>query len=146
LRIRRNFPCNLTFFSNPKLRIGDGMRVAWIIGLAGLSIGVAVAHPGTIRNLMQAIYPTDPALRRALDQCALEDSGFNRLDPEARNACYRWLLPTIEPEAAGTRHPTPPANFVDLWRAAGWGHISGNDVRGQQQTERRDHPVAPVAR
>jgi hypothetical protein len=118
-----------------------------MIGLAGLSIGIAAAQPGAIRNLIQAIHPTDPALRRALDQCALEDSSFNRLDPKAREACYRWLLPTIEPEAAGDRHSSPPANFVDLWRAAGWGHIAaGNDVRTEQQGERHDHPVAPAAR
>jgi hypothetical protein len=142
----RNSPFNLTFTADSGIRIEDGMRVAWIVGLAGLSIGIAAAHPAAIRNLLEAMHPTDPALRRALDQCALEDSSFNRLDPEAREACYRWLLPTIEPEAAGTRLPVPPANFVDLWRAAGWGHISPNDVRAEQQTDRHDHPVAPAAR
>lgn len=122
------------------------MKVAWIIGLAFLSIGVAAANPGGIRNLIQGVYPAEPALRRALDQCALQDSSFNRLDPKAREACYRSLLPTIEPEAAGVHLPTPPANFVDLWRAAGWGHISVNDIRTEQQNERYNQPAAPLAR
>lgn len=122
------------------------MRVAWIIGLAGLSIGVAAAQPGAIRELIRAIYPAEPALRRALDQCGLQDPTFNRLDPKARQACYRQLLPTIEPEAAGAQLPRPPANFVDLWRAAGWGHAAGNDVRSEQQTDRYNHPSAPPSR
>jgi hypothetical protein len=122
------------------------MRIAWIIGLAGLSIGVAAAHPAAIRNLIHAIYPPDPALRRALGQCFLENPKFDRFDPKAREACYRALLPTIEPEAAGARVPTPPANFVDLWRAAGYGHLSPNDVRAEQQTDRYNHPLPPPAR
>ncbi len=122
------------------------MRFAWIVGLAGLSIGVAVAQPGAIHDLMRAIYPPDPALRRALDQCFLQDPKFNRFDKTARDACYRSLLPTIEPEAAGTRVATPPPNFIDLWRAAGWGHTSQNDVRAEQQTDRYNHPAAPPAR
>ena len=124
------------------------MRAAWIVGLVGLSVGVAAAaaHPGAIRDLLHGIYPPEPALRRALDQCALQDSNFNRLDPKAREACYRSLLPTIEPEGAGAHVPTPPANFVDLWRAAGWGHILPNDIRAEQPTERYYQPAAPMAR
>jgi hypothetical protein len=112
------------------------MRAVWVVGLAGLSIGVAAANPGAIRNLMQSVYPAEPALRRALDQCFLQDRNFNRLDPKARESCYRALLPTIEPAAAGAHVPTPPPNFVDLWRAAGWGHTPQNDVRSEQQTDR----------
>lgn len=122
------------------------MRVAWIVGLAGLSIGVAAANPAAIRDLIRGVYPAEPALRRALDQCFLQDPHFDRLDSKAREACYRALLPTIEPAAAGAHVPTPPPNFVDLWRAAGWGHVSGNDVRAEQQTDRYNHPVAPPAR
>ena len=122
------------------------MRVLWIVGLAGLSIGVAAANPGAIRNLIQGVYPAEPALRRALDQCALQDPSFNRLDPKAREGCYRWLLPTIEPEPAGSSGPPPPPNFVDLWRAAGWGHISANDIRTEQPNVRYDNPSAPAAR
>ena len=123
------------------------MRVAWIVGLLGLSVGVAAAaaHPGAIRNLLHGIYPPESALRRALDQCGLRDPSFNRLDVKAREACYNSLLPTIEPEAAGAHLPMPPAHFVDLWRAAGYGHMSPNDVRSEQQTDRYNHPPVPAA-
>src|SRR5260370_843296 len=58
-------------------------------GIAGILVAVAIAGPGGVGAISQQIYPSDPALRRALDQCSLENRGFDRLDPAAREACYR---------------------------------------------------------
>ncbi len=116
------------------------MRLVWVVGLVGISVGIAMARPKAVWAIYQQVYPSNPAQRQALAECFLADNRFDRLDPSARAACYRHYLPAHEPiaeasdSAQGRR--TPPENFVDLWRAAGEGHMSQNDIRAEQQGER----------
>jgi len=88
--------------------------------------------------IYQQLYPSDPAQRRALDQCFLEDHRFDRFDPIARDACYRHNSPAHQTGAAAgpERGLAPPANFVDQWRAAGQGHLPKNDIRAEQRSGR----------
>jgi len=99
-----------------------------------------MARPAAVWAIYQEIYPSDPAQRRALDECFLEDSRFDRLDPAAREACYRHNSAALEPAAGASDSApgrrAPSENFVDRWRAAGQGHMSQNDIRAAQQNER----------
>jgi hypothetical protein len=116
------------------------MRLGWVVGLVGISVGVAMARPAAVWAIYQQICPSDPAQRRALAECFLEDNRFDRLDPVAREACYRHNSVALGP-AAGAADSAPgwrasSENFVDRWRAAGEGHMSQNDIRAVQHSER----------
>jgi len=124
------------------------MKAIILTILIALSCGVEAAHPHALVAMLQKIYPTDASRRQALDMCFMADHQFNRLDPAAREACYRRFaqnLPSGRSDGA-----TPPAatvqqaNFVDLWRAAGQGRLPQNDIRFQQQNDRFLHPFAGV--
>ena len=119
------------------------MRVVWVVGAIGLSIGVAMARPAAIWDTYRQLYPADPAERRALNECFTQDPSFNRLDQAARQACYRHSLATM-PNSAQARVAMPQGNFVDLWRAAGQGRLPQNDVRAEEQTDRLFH-AAPIS-
>jgi hypothetical protein len=106
------------------------MRIVLLAGLAGLVAAAAAgAQSSAVLTFYQRLYPSDAAQRQALDDCGALDSRFNRLDASERAACYR-------------RHSRYHAtgNFVDLWRAAGEGHLRQNDVRAEQQNARYVRP------
>jgi hypothetical protein len=114
------------------------MKLGWVAGLLGIAAVVTIARPDAVNALYQQIYPSDPAQRWALHQCAMVDPGFNRLDPAARDACYRQN-PAVyrSAAAAGVDRPAIAApNFVDQWREAGQGHLSKNDIRTEQRSVR----------
>ncbi len=80
-------------------------------------------------------YPKDPLKRQALEACFHANPGFNRLLAAERAGCYERLMraqaPTSLPNQGRQLH-IPAANFVDLWQAAGRGHLPQNDIRFQQ--------------
>ncbi len=86
-----------------------------------------------------AIFPGDPAKRQALDRCFIEDRQFDRFDAAARAACFKGHgveVGTVNsaPPSMRLAPPSPQANFVDLWKAAGQRQMHGNDIRAEQQT------------
>lgn len=107
------------------------MRLVWVVGLVGISLGVAIGRPAAVSAIHQQIYPSNPAQQRALDECFLEDNRFDRLYPIAREECYRHNSPDL---AQG--RPPATENFVDRWREAGEGHMSQNDIRAEQHNAR----------
>ena len=115
-----------------------------ISGLIAGAIGVALTHPNAVTNFYAEIYPTDPLKREALERCIQDDHNFNRLAAGERAGCYARVLPVEH--AAGYETPDQQiamrnANFVDLWRAAGRGHVPKNDIVLQQQEARLAHPA-----
>jgi hypothetical protein len=124
------------------------MKALWIIGFAGLGASIAAANPGAFRNLYEAAYPLDAAMRRALTDCFLSDFHFDRFDPAQRDTCYRHRLPTIEPEAAVPTGPLPPKdeNAVNLKQAASAGSMPQSDIRFEQRTEHYTHPNGTLGR
>ena len=111
------------------------MRLGWFAGLVGVASMVAIVRPDVVSALYQQLYPSDPEMRQALNECFTLDPQFNRLDPTARQACYRHMLPAAAADAAPSPRPAP-SNFVDLWRAAGQGHLPQNDIRAEEQSRR----------
>lgn len=114
------------------------MRYPWALGIVAISVGVAAQHPDSVKSFYQQLYPNDESKRQALDLCFLANPTFNRLDPEARDACYRQRL--IRPKAGATvttqmASAVGNVNFVDLWRASGQGHLSPDDIRFEQQNQ-----------
>ncbi len=91
--------------------------------------GVAAMHYQDIRSLYQAIYPTDPAKREALDLCFTQNHEFNRLDTVQRESCYRRALLPAAAAAGFVPAVQPVANPIDLQRASAAGHMPRNDVR-----------------
>jgi hypothetical protein len=117
------------------------MKSMWVVGLVGLSVGVGMVRPAELWGVYRQLYPADPAEQRALNECFTQDPNFNRLNPAAREACYRHNVPALAAEHAQTLRHLPTGNFVDLWRAAGQGHLPQNDVRAEQQNERFLNPT-----
>jgi len=107
------------------------MRLGWFATLVGVASVVVIIRPDAVGALYQQLYPSDPEMRQALNECFTLDPQFNRLDPAARQACYRHMLPSAADAAAP--HRPAPSNFVDLWRAASQGHLPQNDIRAEQQ-------------
>jgi hypothetical protein len=101
---------------------------------------IALVIPGlapVTTTIYRDAYPDDFQKRIALDQCSATDRDFSRFFAAERNACYQRLLatpPNGQTAATPTRAPMVASNFVDLWRAAGGGHLPANDVRAQAQT------------
>jgi hypothetical protein len=98
--------------------------------------GFAAINPGAVKAFYEDIYPSDPALRQALDICFMEDHKFNRLDASARDACYRHTLSTVGGASAptATGHQAS-VNLIDLQRAASEGSMPRNDARRLEQTQ-----------
>lgn len=111
------------------------MRLGWFAVLVGTVSLVAIVRPDAVGAIYQQLYPSDPEMRHALNECFTLDPQFNRLDPAARQACYRHMLPSAAQGAAAPHRPAP-SNFVDRWRAAGQGHLPQNDVRAEEQSRR----------
>lgn len=110
------------------------MRFAWGAALLAVTSAIVIARPDAVGALYQELYPSDAAKRRALDECFAIDPRFDRLDAPAREACYRRMLPSAA--AADRLRSGHGGNFVDLWRAAGLGHLPQNDIRFEQQNRR----------
>jgi hypothetical protein len=89
--------------------LGESMKpllVAIIIGIA--AAGGAMQSP-VVSGFVFDIYPQDPGRREALDLCIFADRNFNRLDPTARDACYRHAFATLastEPPVRTSRSPS----------------------------------------
>lgn len=111
------------------------MRLGWFAALVGVASLVVIIRPDAVSALYQQLYPSDPQMRQALNDCFTLDPQFNRLDPAARQTCYRQRLPAVANGAAAPHRPEP-SNFVDLWRAASEGHLPQNDIRAEQQVRR----------
>jgi hypothetical protein len=92
--------------------------VAALIGIA--AAGVAMQSP-VVSGFVADVYPQDPARQEALNLCILADRNFNRLDPAARDACYRHAF--AAPASLVPPLPTGRApNQVDLGRAGSRGN------------------------
>jgi len=112
------------------------MKLSWAFGLVALASTAAILRPDVVANFYRQVYPSDPAQRRALDQCAIENPSFDRLDSAEREACYRRGEMAYQAAAAGAPLLLPAApNFVDQWRAAGQGRLPQNDIRAEQRGE-----------
>ena len=111
------------------------MRLGWFAAFIGTASLVAIIRPDAVGALYQQLYPSDPEMRQALNECFTSDPQFNRLDPAARRACYRHMLPAAATRATAPDRPAA-SNFVDLWRAAGQGHLLQNDIRAEQESRR----------
>lgn len=114
------------------------MRFPWTLGIIALSVGVAAAHPEIAWKLYDQLYPGDEAKRQALDLCFMENRKFNRLDRDERESCYRQHLPSPSTPVSAAALVSPAlahANFVDLWRASGQGHLAKNDIRSEQRNQ-----------
>jgi hypothetical protein len=113
------------------------MKIILLAGLAGLAVAAAVGvQPSTVLAFYDQLYPSDPVQRQALDDCVALDPRFNRLDASERAACYRQSRIS----AAAAPAAAPAGNYVDLWRAAGQGHLRQDDVRAAQQNARYVRP------
>ena len=112
-----------------------------------MAASTAGSTPAAVWETLQQIYPRDPLQRQALDQCFMENHRFDRLERAQREACYRRNAAARS--AAG---PDPAArirangNFVDLWRAAGLGHLPRHDIRFEEQMARYYQPPAEAGR
>ena len=95
----------------------------------------AMMNPGVVKAFYEDLYPSDPAKRQALELCFMQDHLFNRVDPGAREACYRRMLPTLAGTSAAPAEDIAATNLVDLQRAAGAGNMPRNDIRRLEQNE-----------
>ena len=123
------------------------MRLFSAIGLIGLSVAgtYAAIHPREVIGFYRQAYPSDPARQQALDMCIRRDRMFNRADAAAREACYREeLAGTAYAPASVAPAPTAGPNFVDLYQAAGRGHLPADDIRVREQNQRYAQPAAAV--
>ncbi len=111
------------------------MRLGWLAGVVGIASIAAIVRPDAVSAVLQQLYPSDPQKRQALAECFTQDPRFDRLDLAARQACYRHLLPSAA-NAGGAPNDPARGNFVDLWRAAGQGHLPQNDIRAEQRAGR----------
>jgi hypothetical protein len=130
------------------------MKILLLSGLIGAAIGGAVVRPAAVTDLIGAadtvvdlydsVFPSDPLKREALDLCFRQNHGFNRLVTAERQSCYAAVLPTQQAAAQGgiRNLGLHAANFVDLWQAAGQGHMPKNDIRAQQHAAQVFHPAA----
>lgn len=92
------------------------------------SIGfLAYENRDKIADQYNAAYPPDPGKAAALNQCIGENRGFNRLDPDDRERCYRRYL------AAPSPVELPPV--TSPFYAYSPSHLAGNDIRRQEANE-----------
>ncbi len=116
------------------------MKLGWAFGVVALASTAAILRPDVAAAFYQQVYPSDPAQRRALDQCALENRSFDRLDSADRETCYRrsplayQAAGAVNATGAQLRLPAAP-NSVDQRRAAAEGRLPGNDIRAEQRGE-----------
>jgi hypothetical protein len=97
----------------------------------------AVMNPGVVKAFYDQIYPSDPAKREALDLCFMQDHKFNRLDADARDACYQRMLQPLGEINASDR---PIVNAVDLQRAAATTSMPRSDIIRLQEDRNPPHP------
>jgi hypothetical protein len=83
--------------------------------------GVSALHLKIADGLIAAVFPQNQVERAALSQCEQQSPKFDRLDPAARETCYRN-------SSALAAQPSLPANTaqaskVDLRQAAARGYL-----------------------
>jgi hypothetical protein len=96
----------------------------------------AATNPGVVKGFYDDLYPSDPAKREALDMCFMENHQFNRLDADARDACYKRML---QPLGEVTATEQPSVNIIDLQRAAAQGSMPRNDIIRLQEDRHAPH-------
>jgi hypothetical protein len=113
----------------------------WAVTLIVVGIGgFAATKLGMVEALHEALYPSDPTKRQALELCFMQDHKFSRLDADAREACYHRMLSALgDIPAADVAAEQPTANLVDLERSAGAGSQPRNDIRRLEQNENAAH-------
>lgn len=94
---------------------------------------IAFQNRDKIIDVYNSAYPSDPAKSAALARCAARNQGFNRLDPDDRERCYR-AAETVP----GSPAPTPGAYY-----AYNPSHLPGNDIRRQEANQSYGAPVVP---
>jgi hypothetical protein len=99
---------------------------ARLTGLAGVGLFAAFYGPLAV-DAIRAGYPVDALRAEALNQCAMANPAFNRLDQEQRTACYAR-------HQVGGSGVLP--NPVDLAVSSARGHQVKSDVVQQQQLSR----------
>lgn len=108
-----------------------------VLGLAVIgSAAFAAMNPGVVNAFYHDIYPDDPAKRQALELCFTQDHKFNRLDSDARDACYKRML---QPLGEVTSSEQPNVNVIDLQRAAAQGGMPKNDIIRLQEDQHATH-------
>lgn len=106
------------------------MQIPTFLLAGAIAAGVVgEPHVAHLYALYQAVYPSDPARRHALDLCILRDPTFDRLDRTQRDDCYREELGSLPDSAAQN---AKQLSFIDRWRASGEGHLPANDIRSQE--------------
>lgn len=93
---------------------------------------IGFEHRGEIMDQYRAAYPSDPAKREALEQCAHIDRNFNRLDMIDRDKCYTAFLAQAPMAAVPPAMPPVPSPFY----AQNPSHLPGNDIRRQEANDR----------
>ncbi|HEV2187168.1 MAG TPA: hypothetical protein VGR70_08160 [Stellaceae bacterium] len=91
---------------------------------------IGFEHRGEIVDQYRAAYPSDPAKREALEQCAHIDQSFNRLDMIDRDKCYKAILARVPAAAAAPVVAAPGPSF-----AQNPSHLPGNDIRRQEAND-----------
>jgi len=110
------------------------MRPSLVVtAVIGMAAGVIAASSQPVRDLFNEIYPSDFIKRHVLNLCESYDLGFDRLDPTAREECYRGM-PKAAPDEAHARLGLM-ANQLDLRQAADRRGVPGNDIRVIEETE-----------
>jgi hypothetical protein len=135
-------PLSLTGEGGIVMALGRIVRRLVFAGVIVAAGGFAEMHSGAIRDFYNGVYPSDPAMREALEVCFMQDHKFNRLDADSREACYRRAMVPVETSSRDgglARQAAAAMNAVDLRRAAGEGSLPRNDVRRTEQMKAALH-------
>ena len=119
----------------PTIDATDPMKSRIIVILVGLTVAASVAGLGPVGKLLDDIYPKNAAKAEALRLCILANPNFNRLDSDARDACYyhAFAEQALTPPVQATESKAP--NQVDFRQSSALsGHV-GNDIRVIQQSD-----------
>jgi hypothetical protein len=104
------------------------MKSLIVSAMLGVSAVGASFDPADLVGFINDLYPANASQRQALQLCMLRDANFNRIDPAAREACYRHELTVPQTVAARATTRVAP-NAVDLRLASAWQNAPGNDIR-----------------
>jgi hypothetical protein len=91
---------------------------------------IAYQNRDRIAEQYHAAYPVDPAKEAALERCASESKGFNRLDGDDREYCYRKYIEKGSVAAAPVPAPVP-VTFYPYSPS----HLDANDIRRQEAND-----------
>jgi hypothetical protein len=102
------------------MKILMGLILVVILAAAGAS----ALHLKIADGAVAAVFPQEQTQRAALNQCEQQSPKFDRLDPAARDTCYRGLSAPIAQPGLPT-NTAQPSNQVDLRAAAARGSAPG---------------------